>query len=406
MDDETRKILLDIARNQGTPCFIYFIDTVRRRFDKLSGAFGSRFAISYAVKANPNVSVLKGIRDKATLLDVSSLGEMERACTAGFAMGELTFSGPAKQLSDLERAVQWGIGAVVCESSWEIMQLNRIAADLGKRVSIVIRINPSVVVAQSSHRATEAVSQFGIDQENVDAVLSKMSTWPHVKCDGLHVYAVSNCLNETVIADNFSILIELFLRVSQTHSLRPRMLVFGSGFGIPYLSSQKPLDLMKLAELINPQIDRMRDCDLLINTQLVLEMGRWLVGPAGYLLTSVVNEKHSRGTDIRMCDAGFNNHAAACGMIGMVGPGNWRFIKVNAVPGESIETYLLVGPLCAADDRLAEGIELPRLTRGDLLAIEYSGAYGLTLSPTHFTNHPIPREYIVTDGNGQSRVWN
>ncbi len=133
-------------------------------------------------------------------------------------------------------------------------------------------------------------------------------------------------------------------------------------------------------------------------TECLLEIGRYLTGPHGYLLTQVVAAKHSRGTDIRMCDAGFNNHLSACGMMGTVIRRNWRI--ANLRPGKrEAGNYLLVGPLCASFDQLAAQLELPETDVGDYLAIEASGAYGLTASPTRFISHPEPREYLVQDGD-------
>src|SRR4030095_3122076 len=122
--------------------------------------------------------------------------------------------------------------------------------------------------------------------------------------------------------------------------------------------------------------------------KLVLEMGRWLVGPAGYLLTKVIGRKRSRGVEIRICDAGFNNMLAACGMMGTVIRRNWRIWHLDESPDDVRGKYLLVGPLCTTIDVLATDIELPKLEIGDRLVVGAAGAYGLTSSPTRFISHP------------------
>ncbi len=131
----------------------------------------------------------------------------------------------------------------------------------------------------------------------------------------------------------------------------------------------------------------------------MLEMGRWLIGAHGYLLTGIVAEKHSRGTDIVMCDAGFNNHLSACGMMGTVIRRNWRFANLDARDAEERE-YLVVGPLCASFDQLAAKLSLPECRPGDVIAVQSSGAYGLTASPTRFISHPEPREYLAFESGG------
>jgi diaminopimelate decarboxylase len=147
-------------------------------------------------------------------------------------------------------------------------------------------------------------------------------------------------------------------------------------------------------------IDRLKANARYRNTQCVLEMGRWLIGQAGYLLTSVVGEKLSRGKEFRICDAGFNNHLSACGMMGTVIRRNWRINKISpGGEGDGLpQTYNLVGPLCTTIDLIASDIKLPPLHRGDIIAIEGSGAYAHTASPSRFISHPEPREVLATRG--------
>ena len=154
-------------------------------------------------------------------------------------------------------------------------------------------------------------------------------------------------------------------------------------------------------------IDALKAEAAFAQTECILEMGRWLVGPAGWLLTGVVTEKLSRGTHFLICDAGFNNHLAACGMMGTVIRRNWRYANVNAgevnVGDAQSRTYTLVGPLCTTIDVLASDIALPETAPGDVLAIANSGAYGLTASPTRFISHPEPAE-VLLDGEDMVAV--
>ena len=128
-----------------------------------------------------------------------------------------------------------------------------------------------------------------------------------------------------------------------------------------------------------------------------LEMGRWLTGLAGWLLTGVISGKRSRGSEIRACDAAFNAHLAACGMMGSVIRRNWVFANLTNPEGAS-GIWTLAGPLCTTIDRLALDVELPEVRPGDILSIAASGAYGLTASPTRFISHPEPREAVIEGG--------
>ncbi len=173
--------------------------------------------------------------------------------------------------------------------------------------------------------------------------------------------------------------------------------MFGSGLGIPYHPGDSALDLARVAEGVAPDLERFVGEARFHRASLTLELGRFLVGEAGYFLTRIVSVKESRGSRIGICDGGMNNHLPASGHFGMVIHRNYRMHRVGG--GEETEKVDLVGPLCTSIDRLASGVSLPRLEEGDLIAIHGSGAYGLTASPLHFISHPLPREVLV-EGSG------
>jgi len=404
MDHQTRTILNEVAGRFGAPSYVYFIDGILAQIDRLHEVFENRFGISYAVKANPSLAVLDRIRHKIATLDVSSIGEVERALDADYPAEKLTFSGPAKRMFELERAVEVGVGEMVCESLDEIEILDRLAGEAGKRMSFLIRINPKTMPRKFGLSMSGRSSQFGIDEEQLDEVMAKRDEWENLDFIGFHIYSATNSLDEDAIAENFALFIELFARFSSAHNLTPQKLIFGSGFGIPHLLEEEPLDTDRLAELINPQIDAMRANPPLASADCVLEMGRFLVGPNGYFLTSVVREKQSRGKEIRMCDAGFNNHLVACGMMGTIIRRDWRFTKITEPTDGATQQYLLTGPLCTTLDALAMQVELPSLEVGDVLAVEMSGAYGLTCSPTRFISHPEPCEVIVVGTGAEAEI--
>lgn len=395
MDDATRSILLRAANEHATPAYVYFLDRVRDRFDRVRDAFDGRFTISYAVKSNPCVPLMERFLDKVTTLDVSSIGEAERGLHAGCAPERMTFSGPAKRRFELERAVEIGLGEMVCESVHELEMLNEIAGAAGKTMDFLPRINPKRAPRKFGVQFAGKPSQFGIDEEVLESILPRFAEWSNLRLIGFHIYSGTGSLDPEAISENFGIFIELFTRFCEAADLTPRKLIFGSGFGIPYYPDDEPLDLDRLSSLINPQIDAMRTNPRLAEAELVLEMGRYLVGPEGYLITRVIGEKSSRGAEIRMCDAGFNNQLAACGMMGSIIRRNWIISNVSAGASREIGEYVLVGPLCTSIDTLASDIDLPEVRVGDVLSVASSGAYGLSSSPTRFISHPEPREILV-----------
>lgn len=387
--------LYSLARRFGTPCYVYSLDRIKERLSALRQAFGGRFAISYAVKANPNRALLERLRPSVDRLDVSSVGELERGLEAGYAPECLSFTGPAKRLDELRRAVEVGLGEMICESPQEIETLDRLAREAGRKVGFLVRINPARMPASFGVQMAGKPSQFGVDEEEAGPLLESLDRYSGLDFRGLHIYSGTNCLDPEALAENFEIFLGIFERLTALTDRSPRTLIFGSGFGIPYYPGDEELDLEAVAARLNPLLSRLDSSPRLRGAQCVLELGRWLVGPAGYFLTSVVSAKRSRGSEIRLLDGGFNNHLAAWGMLGSVIRRSWRISKVS--PGGQGEhvPYILAGPLCTTVDRMAQKVELPELVPGDVLAIESSGAYGLTASPTGFISHPAPREILL-----------
>jgi diaminopimelate decarboxylase len=181
---------------------------------------------------------------------------------------------------------------------------------------------------------------------------------------------------------------------------------FGSGIGIPYHDRDEPVNLYDIAKQVNPMLDEMRRDHHLQNVNCILEIGRLLVGEAGYFLTRVLRKKQSRGKSIRILDGGMNCHLAACGHFGTMIPRNYRMFRlpISNSPGHSTEqlkSHELFGPLCTTIDQLGRAVELPPLDVGDVIAIACSGAYGASASPVNFISHGPPREAVVEYGAGE-----
>ncbi len=381
----------------GTPLYVYDADVLSSRFAQLKRLFGQHFGVSYAVKANPNIELLRRMLPHVATFDVSSYKEVERALKAGCPADKITFSGPAKRDAEVRAAIAQGVGELVLESLAEAKSADFWAGEMGVRQSVLIRINPATGPRHFGVSFSGRASQFGIDEEVLDEAIDAVQSLKNLKLIGFHIYSGTNSLNPAAIAENFAIFIQLFRRAAVHANIRPEKLVFGSGFGLTYGGTEGPLDINTVAELALPLIDDLKSDPRFADAHCVLEMGRWLIGPAGWLLTGVVGEKHSRGIDMRLCDAGFNNHLAACGMMGTIIRRNWHMMNVSNPEGAE-QKYTLVGPLCTTIDVLATDIMLPEVRVGDVIAIENSGAYGLTASPSRFISHPEPAE-IVLAGN-------
>jgi diaminopimelate decarboxylase len=262
----------------------------------------------------------------------------------------------------------------------------------------MVRIAPARVPKGFGDQMAGRPSAFGIDIEVIESQLPTILAFKNLRVVGLHIYSGTQCLRPDAICENYRIFLDIFRSVCEGHDLRPAKLVFGSGLGIPYHVGDTPLDLHVVATGIVEDLDTLKADPRFRQTELILELGRYLVGEAGYFLTKVVSLKESRGVVIGVCDGGMNNHLPASGHFGMVIHRNYRMHLLEqpeAEPAAPDAKVDLVGPLCTSIDRLASGIMLPGIKEGSLIAIHNSGAYGLTASPIHFISHGLPREILV-----------
>lgn len=398
----TDRLLAEAASRFGTPAYVYLTDAIADRLALLHATFGRWFALSYAMKCNPNPALLAWLEPRVDLIDVSSGGEFDLARTAGWPAARISFTGPAKRDSELENAIGGGIGELVIENLREARAASRIAGAMGRVQDVLIRIAPARVPKGFGDQMAGRPSPFGIDAEMADAEIPVILGLPHLRVIGLHIYSGTQCLKAEAICENWQIFIGVFRDICTAHGLVPQKLVFGSGLGIPYHAGDIGLDLAAVATGMAPLLNAFRAEPRFAQTRLVLELGRYLVGEAGYFVTRVVSVKTSRGSRIAICDGGMNAHLAASGKFGMVLRRNYVMHKVDDGTGEAADNAMekvdISGPLCTSIDKLGSGVLLPPLAEGDLIAIHASGAYGPTASPLHFISHPTPYEVLVTSG--------
>lgn len=390
--------LASIETDFGTPAYVYNASIVSERTARLRSLMGEYFDLSYAVKSNPNHRLLTHFSDQIDTYDVSSYGEVERVLRAGIDPKRISFSGPAKRAEEIRRAVKAGVGELVLESPAEALLASQVCKSLDRQQTVLVRINPSTVPRGFGASMSGNASQFGIDEEQLHTVLPTIMEDENLVLKGFHCYTGSNCLTPEPIVQNFEVMFAVFLKAATLANMEPERLIFGAGFGVPYLPGDSQLPIDSLAEQLDTACHVHLSEGPLSNAHCSLELGRWLVAPAGLLLMSVIGMKSSRGTDICLCDAGFNNHLAAAGMMGTVIHRNWAIENLSST-ASTTRTYNLVGPLCTSIDTLARKIELPTTNAGDILAIAMSGAYGYSASPHKFISHPSPRElWISKDG--------
>lgn len=185
---------LEAASQFGTPAYFYDLDAIRTRIALLGDLFAGRFGVSYAIKANPNPALLEAIKPLLSTFDASSLGEVRRALAAGMPAARITFSGPAKRRAEITGAIDLGIGELVLENSRDARIASAHAVEKGVVQTVLVRINPKEVPRRFGASMAGTASQFGIDEECLEAELPFIQSLPGLKLVGFHIYSGSNCL--------------------------------------------------------------------------------------------------------------------------------------------------------------------------------------------------------------------
>ena len=381
-----RKITAIAADLGRTPFYVYDRSVMTRKVEQLRNALPGEVHLHYAMKANPMPEVVRHFVGLVDGLDVASGGELTVALAAGGDAETISFAGPGKTDAELAQAAAAGITLNV-ESEREIRVLAQIGRESERRPKVAIRVNPDFELKTSGMKMGGGPKQFGIDAERVPRVLAELAGLP-IEFRGFHIYSGSQNLRAEAIIEAQQKTVELAIRLAQ-HAPGPvRMFNMGGGFGIPYFPGEQPLDLAPIGQNLAALLPRIREH--MPAAEVILELGRYLVGESGLYVCKVIDRKISRGQVFLVTDGGLHHHLAASGNFGQVIRKNYPVVIANRIAGGAREVASVVGPLCTPLDLLADRMELARADEGDLVAVLQSGAYGLTASPTAFLSHPAP----------------
>ena len=380
-----------VSAAEQTPLYIYSRRYMSDRVAALRAALPRELHLHYAMKANPMPDVVRHFAQLVDGIDVASGRELDVALAAGAAPATISFAGPGKSLAELRQAVRAGI-VINVESETELARLATIATETGARPRIAIRVNPDFELKTSGMKMSGGPKQFGIDAERVPDVLASLRGG-NLEFVGFHIFSGSQNLRAEAIIEAQQKAVQLASELAQSAAAPVRILNIGGGFGIPYFPGERPLDIAPIATHLAALVPRARS--LLPEAQLVIELGRYLVGEAGLYVCRVTDRKISRGSVFLITDGGLHHHLSASGNFGQVLRKNYPVVVGNRVRGTARETASVVGPLCTPLDLLADRADLARADIGDLIVVLQSGAYGRSASPLGFLSHPEPGEVLV-----------
>jgi diaminopimelate decarboxylase len=373
-----------IAREVGTPAYVYSDATLRRHYTVLADAFRDvNCLIAYAVKANSNLGVIATLASLGAGADVVSGGELMKAMAGGVPANRIVFSGVAKSEAEMELGLERGIHQFNVESLPELHRLSRVAQRMGKTARMAFRVNPHVEAGGHAHISTgSAEHKFGIAWHEALAFYDEAKKLPGVEPVGVGCHIGSQIFRVAPFKEAWTKVVDL-VRQLRDRGIGIQRVDFGGGLGVPYKPGDDPDSPAAYAAQAREVLG---DLDV----ELILEPGRLIAGNAGVLISRIEYVKRRDGRTFVMLDAGFND---------LIRPALYsahhEIIPVRK-PADSalLEPVDLVGPVCESTDRFAKDRPMPPLAEGQLVAFMTAGAYGATLS-SQYNTRPLVAEALV-----------
>ena len=374
-----------IAKEHGTPCYIYSHATLTRHFHAVDTAFaGVPHIVAFAMKANSNLAVLKLMASLGSGADIVSGGELFRALKAGIPANKIVFAGVGKSHEEIRYALESDILFFNVESSAELQAINHVASGIGKQARVALRVNPDIDPQTHPYISTGMKkSKFGIAADRAIEEFQQAAGLSHIQVVGVHAHIGSQLTKISPFVDSLTKVLGM-IQTLKDKGIPIQYLNIGGGLGITYSDEKPPLP-NELAEAITP---------LLKQTQckIVMEPGRVIVGNAGILLTRVLYIKDTGTKKFAIVDAAMND---------LIRPSLYEahhdIVPVHKVPNPQEEVFDVVGPICESGDFLAQNRTMPTVKEGDLLAVMSAGAYAFTMA-SNYNSRPRVSEILVKGG--------
>ena len=374
-----------IAREVGTPSYVYSSAAIREQYARLREALGKLDArLHYSVKANSSIAILALLRELGAGLDIVSGGELFRALQAGYPGRDIVFSGVGKTEREMEEALRAQVLLFNVESEQELHVLDAVAKRLGVTAAVALRVNPEVLV-DTPHpytRTGEKGMKFGIPFDEALSAAKVAATLASIRLLGLDMHVGSQISQFAPYEVGLQRLLHLRREIERDTSLRLEYLDIGGGLAVTY-DAERSVDVRHFGEVINALVGGS-------GLKIILEPGRFLVGHGGVLLTRVLYRKRSGGKEFIITDAGMND---------LLRPSHYNaFHRIESVKPTGRTTVAdVVGPICESGDFLALDRQIDDAAPGDLLAVQSTGAYGFVMS-SNYNSRPRAAEVLV-DGD-------
>ncbi len=374
----------ELSKKYGTPLYVYDFEHFENQYNELKKAFKARKSIiSYAIKANSNLSVVKKFASLGSGADCVSIGEVKRALLAGIDKYKIIFSGVGKRDDEIQEALEKDILMINVESEAELKRVDEIAKNLGKVARISIRVNPNIDPKTHPYISTGlSENKFGVDIETAKKMYIYAKKSQNLNPVGIHFHIGSQLTELEPIREASAIVADL-VRSLKAINIDIKFFDVGGGLGIKYKDEEtiKPYDY---AQAILSTLSG-------LDVTIVCEPGRFLVGNGGWFLTKVLYEKVNGDKRFVIVDGAMND---------LIRPSLYNaYHKIEVLSSKEnpkVSKANIVGPVCESGDFFAKEIEVPETNPGDLVVIHSAGAYGFTMA-SNYNTRPRPAEVAVED---------
>lgn len=374
----------ELADKYSTPLYVYNFDYIEKQFHKLKEAFKARKSIMfYAIKANPNLSVLKHLKELGAGCDCVSIGEIKRALHVGVAKYKIIFSGVGKRDDEIKEALQHEILMINLESEEEMGRVEQIAKELDIKARISIRVNPNIDAKTHPYISTGLhQNKFGVDIDTAKRLFIRAKKSDFLDPIGIHFHIGSQITTIEPFKEATKIVAD-FTRSLLSLKIDIRFFDVGGGIGIRY-TDEKTVDIDEYAKAIQKSIS---DLDVTI----ICEPGRILVGDSGVFLTKVLYEKQNKNRRFVIVDGAMND------LIRPALYGATHDFELLKSDGRDKSLADIVGPVCESGDFFFQGVKIAKTNRNDLLIIKSAGAYCFSMSSNYNTRGRVA-EVAIIDG--------
>ena len=378
-------------------CYIYDLEEITNRIEEIEHFKLANVSLYYAMKANPNKDVLKHILSHRAIsgVEIASVGELNIARDSGLKNDyDVLFTGPGKTPVELREVIRSGIRFINVESVVEAIRINEIAEIEGiDKVDVLLRVNINYFLDGASEYMAGMSTKMGIDQSRFYEDYELISKLKHIRVCGFHVFAADGVLDYKILL-KYTDFVFKFVKEAEKTVGKVKVIDFGGGFGIDYTKSNRTFDTKAYFE----GLDRLIKTYSFEDKEFILELGKYIVGSAGYYATQIIDIKDCKGMKHIVTAGGVNHMRLPIATdrkhpVYVIRMGIPRlYDKQIEVSNETVD---IEGPLCMTEDKISWDEPVKRASIGDIVVLTQSGAYCYTASTLWFLSHPLPLEIII-----------